>query len=318
MANAIQDSDNAKLVAVSSRKMATAEAFAKKHGVSRAFDSWQDMAAWNGIDAIYIATPTSVKEDIAIVAANNGKHVLGEKPFRSLPSLQNITAACRSNQVAFMDGTHFVHSPRTHDIQSTLKDTTGVPWSLSSAFHLNLRNKDNIRYNPMLEPQGALGDAGWYCMRAAVEYLSPNIELQSASSYLRRDKQTGAVNSASGVLQFNDGSTSIWSCGFETGSMLMDLRIAGSNGVIKLNDFVFSGLKNASYRLFKGRFGAEQTMTSNVLKTGGSLQFQNFAAMIANPEKMAASMRASERTQQYLDASWQSGIENEQKTKALI
>ena len=94
MAPRIQQASNAGLVAVSSRKMATAEKFADAHNVSKAFDSWADMFAWDGVDAIYVATPTSVREEICVAAANSGKHVLGEKPFANLASLQRITAAC--------------------------------------------------------------------------------------------------------------------------------------------------------------------------------------------------------------------------------
>ena len=111
MASAIQSTPLAELAAVSSRKMESANAFANKHGAGRGFDSWVEMASWDGVDAIYVATPTSVKEEICVVAANQGKHVLGEKPFASLASLQQITGACRENGVGFMDGTHFVHHP---------------------------------------------------------------------------------------------------------------------------------------------------------------------------------------------------------------
>jgi len=50
---------NAELIAVSSHKMETAETFAASHGLDQAFDSWADMVAWDGVDAIYVATPTS-------------------------------------------------------------------------------------------------------------------------------------------------------------------------------------------------------------------------------------------------------------------
>lgn len=68
--------------------METAKSFAAKHGLDHAFDSWADMIAWDGVDAIYVATPTSVREEICVAAAKAGKHVLGEKPFANLPSLR--------------------------------------------------------------------------------------------------------------------------------------------------------------------------------------------------------------------------------------
>ena len=125
MAAMIKMADAAEIAAVSSRRMETAQEFAQKHDVPDAFDSWQDMIVSDAVDAIYVATPTSVREDICIAAANERKHVLGEKPFASLPSVRRIIEACRNNDVAFMDGTHFVHHPRTLDIKARRMELLG-------------------------------------------------------------------------------------------------------------------------------------------------------------------------------------------------
>ena len=132
MAPRIVEADGAVLAAVSSRRMESAQEFAGKHSVPHAFDSWQQMIASDVIDAVYIATPTSVREEIGVAAANQGKHVLGEKPFANLPSLQRIVAACRANAVGFMDGTHFPHHPRTVAIKSGMSEAVGWPWSIDT------------------------------------------------------------------------------------------------------------------------------------------------------------------------------------------
>ena len=93
MAPRIREAAGAVLSAVSSRRMETAREFAEEHGAPQAFDSWKAMIESDEVDAVYIATPTSVREEIGVAAANAGKHVLGEKPFANLPSLQRITAA---------------------------------------------------------------------------------------------------------------------------------------------------------------------------------------------------------------------------------
>ena len=66
MARSIKAADAAVIAAVSSRRMETARAFADNHSVENAFDSWQEMCEWDGVDAIYVATPTSV----VVMAAN--------------------------------------------------------------------------------------------------------------------------------------------------------------------------------------------------------------------------------------------------------
>lgn len=311
MAPRVQQAGNAELVAVSSRKMETAQAFASKHGVAHAFDSWPEMLAFDGVDAIYVATPTSVREEICVAAARSGKHVLGEKPFANLPSLQRITAACRENKVGFMDGTHFPHHPRTAQIKSIMAGQVGWPWSVASAFQFGLTDSSNIRLNPDLEPYGAIGDAGWYNMRAAVEYTSPGIEIASVDAYLRRHKKTHAVVSGSGVIVFDDGSTTTWNCGFESGAGIMDLRISGATGVIKLDDFLSQRRNdNAGVYEYLTGWGNSEPVEVPSPMPGSALMFEDFAAMVGNQDLLEASIRVSERTQQWLDAVWNSAIEN--------
>ena len=309
MAPRIKQAANAELVAVSSRKMETAREFADQHGVGQAFDSWADMLAFDGVDAVYIATPTSVKEEIAIAAA---KHVLGEKPFANLPSLQRITAACRDQGVGFMDATHFVHSPRTAHIKSQMSEQVGWPWSVASAFQFGLSDPNNIRLNPALEPYGAIGDAGWYNMRAAVEYLPDDVEIASVYACLRRGGIHNAAVSGSGVIVLSDGSTTTWNCGFESGAGIMDLRISGAKGVIKLDDFLRTrpGDQPADYEYRQG-WRDSRLVEVPFDKPESTLMFEDFAAMVGDDDWKTRSIRASERTQQWLDAVWKSALENE-------
>jgi predicted dehydrogenase len=312
MAPRVQQAENAELVAVSSRKMETAKIFADKHGLDNTFDSWADMIAWDGVDAIYVATPTSVREEICVAAANGGKHVLGEKPFANLPSLRRITSACRDNGVGFMDGTHFPHHPRTAHIKASMQKKVGWPWSVASAFQFGLSDTTNIRLIPELEPYGAIGDAGWYNMRAAVEYTAADVEIASVDAYLRRHSETGAVVSCSGVIVFSDGSTTTWNCGFESGAGIQDLRISGATGVVKLDDFL-SQRRGDNFGVYEYRtgWGDKELVEIPSAKPGSTLMFEDFATMAGNQELIEASMHASERTQQWLDAVWNRALATE-------
>lgn len=314
MAGMIKIADASEIGAVSSRRMQTAQEFANDHGVPKAFDSWQEMIDSDAVDAIYVATPTSVREEICIAAARGGKHVLGEKPFASLPSVKRITEACRDSDVAFMDGTHFVHHPRTHDIRRSREKRLGFVWSVASAFQFNLTDRGNIRFNPELEPMGAIGDAGWYNMRAAVEYLPPDVVLDTVSAHLRRDSETGAAISGTGVLDFTDGSTSTWNCGFDSGAVVMDLRITGTEGVINIDDFLGQNRDGSADFLYrKGGWGSVTSEEINIAsdKPGAALMFEDMAAAAADPSLRVQWMTATERTQALLDAVWIASLRNE-------
>jgi predicted dehydrogenase len=305
MADVVQNTPMAELAAVASRSIATAASFATRHGAGRAFDSWPEMLSWGGIDAVYVATPTALREEICVAAARAGKHVLGEKPFASLASLRRITAACRDHGVAFMDATHFVHHPRTAAILAHAGEITGRPQSLDSSFQVALADRSDIRYDPALEPLGALGDLGWYNMRATLEYLAPAAGLRSVSAHLRHDAETGAVIAADGSLTFEDGAVSTWRCGFDADAPVIDLRLSGRLGDIRMDNFVGEAPDgSASYRY--ARAGARDDAASLVRvesrSSGPSLMFQDFAAAARDASLRERWLQASERTQALLDA----------------
>lgn len=314
MAGMIKFADASELGAVSSRKMASAKEFAERHDVPESFDSWQEMIDSDHVNAVYVATPSSVREEICIAAAKGGKHVLGEKPFASLPSVNRIVAACRDNDVAFMDGTHFVHHPRTLDIKEKREERMGFVWSVASAFQFNLPDRSNIRFNPELEPMGAVGDAGWYNMRAAVEYLAPGVELDTVGASVRRDPQTNAALSGGGMFSFTDGSSSTWNCGLDSGAVVMDLRISGQKGVINIDDFISQnqdGSAEFTYRAGGGDRGGLDQISIPSDKVGAVLMFENMAAAAADVSLREQWMTATARTQALLDAAWMAALKSE-------
>ena len=315
MAKAIADSATAQLVAVSSRRLETAREFAQEFGVTKAFDSWPQMVEWSGIDAVYLAVPTSVKEEIGVAAAQAGKHVLADKPFVNLASLQNITAACRANQVAFMDATHFVHHPRTQHIHQNLNKTIGTPQAVRTCFFFPFLERSNIRFNPQAEPTGALGDMAWYSMRAVVEFLTTDTPLKTTETFVQRDDETDAIIRAAGLLVFENGQTSTWDIGYNTGVCVMDLDILGTEGLISLDDFVLDWAKGfafdnpehaVGYTVRSGMASPKdfQFVATPSQKTQQALMIENFVALTQNHEQGAlyeTNINKSERTQGLLD-----------------
>ena len=296
------------LSASSSRTMSSAREFANRHGAEFAFNDWKALCESDEVDAVYVATPTSVREEISIYAARAGKHVLAEKPFASAESVQRIVAACRDNDVAFMDGTHFVHHPRTHTLKREALINTGKPLSLDSAFQFALPDRGNIRYNPELEPMGAIGDAGWYNMRAAVEYLAPGATVRSVNAVLRRDDASGAAIAGAGVIQFNDGTTTTWNCGFDSGASVMELRVTGTNGVVSIENFLHEDADHSGsyyYRKAEPEAVNEVRRIESHLSSVASM-FERFAAIAADATLRDYYATATLRTQALLDACWES------------
>ncbi len=311
MAGVIQRAERGELAAVSSRRMETARAYAEKHQVAQAFDSWAEMIASDAVDAVYVATPTSVREEICVAAARGGKHVLGEKPLASLASVDRILAACRAHDVAFMDGTHFSHHPRTAEVQARREEWIGAVSLVESSCAFLLRDRSNIRYDTELEPMGAIGDVGWYNMRAAVEFLPPEVELESVRAVLRRDEETGAVVGGSGELRFADGSRSTWSCGFDSPEGSMDVRIEGSAGEIDVPGFLFQDADGSARITLRRKQARPETIRVASDEPGSVLMFEDMAAAAADPALRGRWVARTRRTQRLLDAIWQAGLDDE-------
>ncbi len=95
----------------------------------------------------------------------------------------------------------------------------------------------------------------------------------------------------------------------------MDLRLSGAGGQFSLEDFVFRpGDGPAEYVYRKGGLGnggTSERIAVPSAKPPAALMFENFAAMVGNSDRFEASVAASERTQEWLDAIWTKAIRNE-------
>lgn len=77
----LQAMPDAEVVAVASRTDASANAFAERFGIPRAYGSWAGLVADEEVDVVYVATPHSAHREAAALALEAGKHVLCEKAF---------------------------------------------------------------------------------------------------------------------------------------------------------------------------------------------------------------------------------------------
>jgi predicted dehydrogenase len=317
IADAIAKSKNAKLTAVSSRRLDRAQSFVTKRPGVAAIQGLDGLLSRSDVDAVYVATPTTAKEEIALAAITAGKHVIVEKPFVSRASLLRMTNAAALKGVAFMDATHFAHHPRTATIRFSTAEQIGSPRSLHTAFYFPFSDRTNIRFNVQQEPMGALGDLAWYSMRAIVEYLRPQGRIAKVSTFAERDPQTTAIVRASGLIAFETGEVSTFDAGYTAGTVLMDLQLVGTTGVIGIDDFVLDwadswAFKNPDLRAgysHRTAMATRKDMTFIPTRSNTAaevLMIENFADLAAtgNTARRTEFAESSLNTQEYLDASW--------------
>jgi predicted dehydrogenase len=318
VANAIQQANNATLTAVSSRRLANAERFADAYPGAAAVEGTEALFSRPDVDAVYIATPTTAKEAITIAAIAAGKHVLVDKPYADLASLRRMTDAAAARGVLFMDATHFVHHPRTALIQAAIPEKIGTPRSLHTAFYFPFDDRDNIRFNPAQEPMTALGDMAWYSMRAIVEYLRPAGPVTRAVTIPTRDPQTGAIIQAAGLIAFASGEVSTFDIGYTAGTVLMDLDLLGTTGVLRLDDFVLDWANSWSFHdpatpagyYHRTAMATRKDITFHPTPATTPQEvsmIETFArlATTGTPADQAVHAQATLQTQAYLDALWE-------------
>ena len=98
-AAAIRQCGCAKLVAACDKVLKNAQAYAQQYSI-QIEKNLEGLLSRDDIDAIIITTPSGSRRDIAVAAANAGKHVLCEKPMEVTPDrAQSIIDACRRNNV---------------------------------------------------------------------------------------------------------------------------------------------------------------------------------------------------------------------------
>lgn len=103
-AAAVKNTDCAELVAVASRERERGDAFAERFGIPNVFHGYASMAAFDGVDAVYIATPHPFHKPCAEIFLKAGKHVLCEKPMcvNAQEALQ-LKECARENGVFLME-----------------------------------------------------------------------------------------------------------------------------------------------------------------------------------------------------------------------
>jgi len=110
-ARAIEKVDGVRLVAACRNDEPALGAFTAEHG-GRGYSDWRALLDDRDVDAVLIATPHHRHEEMAIGAAQAGKHILLEKPMApTAAACDAINAAASANDVKLMVG-HLLHFSR--------------------------------------------------------------------------------------------------------------------------------------------------------------------------------------------------------------
>lgn len=197
----ISKSKKAIAQAVAARDLGRAQAMAEKHGVAKAYGSYEELLADPEIEVVYIALPNHLHVEWTRKAADAGKHVLCEKPAAmnaaELAALEGIDPALKISE-AFM----VRQQPRWIRLKEILTSGEyGRPLSFSSLLSFMMTNDQDFRRKPEWGG-GAYYDLGCYTAMAARFVFGR--EPKRAMALM--DRNAGGIDMFSSViLDFGDG-----------------------------------------------------------------------------------------------------------------
>jgi predicted dehydrogenase len=219
------------VLAVASRELDKAQAFAAQFGLAGVHGSYEALLADPKIEAVYIPLPNHLHAPWAIRAAEAGKHVLCEKPLcLGLDEARAMFDAARRHGVMLLEAYPYYFQPQTGDMLSLIHSgAIGEVRTVQASFGFTLaQGTGNIRWQPGMGG-GALLDAGSYPLslirlvmgRAPVRVLAD-----------ARWTDTGVDMAMHALLHYADGRQASFSCAMDVANHRR-ATIVGSQGTVE-------------------------------------------------------------------------------------
>ncbi|MEI6299838.1 MAG: Gfo/Idh/MocA family oxidoreductase [Betaproteobacteria bacterium] len=174
----------ARLVAVGSRDLATAQAFAAFSGAVRAHGSYEALVADPAVDVVYIATPHVFHHQHCLLALQAGKAVLCEKPFASdAGEAREVAALAKQKNLFCMEAMwmHFVPAMR-YAIDRVATGDLGPARMLMADFGVPTVVERGGRFFSAELGGGALMDRGVYPLALAWRLFGRPDQVESVAS----------------------------------------------------------------------------------------------------------------------------------------
>ncbi len=231
-----QQTTGGSIVAVASRSIDRANAFADEFNVARRYGDYADLASDPDVDVVYIATPASRHEADTIAMLEGGKHVLCEKPF-ALNSVQaqRMVDAAQASGLFLMEAmwSRFLPSYRKM-IELINSGKIGEPNFVEANFGYRVPPADtgNRHFDPH-QGGGGLLDLGIYPVNLASMILGPP-ERVRADGFIG---PTGVDETVAAVLGHAGGKLAVVQAAINV-NMTCTARIAGTNGWIDIPAFM--------------------------------------------------------------------------------
>ncbi len=211
---AIKNDARSELTVINRSDSSKAESFAREFDIPKWTARWEDLVSDTEIDSVYVATPVYLHAEQTIAAAENGKHVLCEKPMAlDASECSRMIDACRSNGVKLGIAYYRRFFPPVIRIKEII-----ASGEIGKAVHIQANNFENFNLPPgaprywfldrKLAGGGPMMDMGCHRIEIFTNLMGP---VRETSAFLdnvifKRDVEDVATahfvfeNGATGVL----------------------------------------------------------------------------------------------------------------------
>ena len=265
------------VAAVGSRSQDSADAFAKRFGISTAHSSYEDLATDPGVDAVYISTPHPFHYDNAKLVLNSGKHALVEKAFTlNAAEAREIVDLATDRGLVILEAmwTRWLpHMVRIREIiaAGTLGDVRTV-----IADH-NQRLSDDPAHR-ILNPDlggGALLDLGIYPVSFAWDIFGKPSTVTAVST---PTASTGVDRQTAIILGYADGQQAVLHTALDTLGP-NTAAVIGTLGRIEIDSVWYTP---TSFTVFDEQGEVVERFAENVVSRGMQFEAQALEQIVAS------------------------------------
>jgi xylose dehydrogenase (NAD/NADP) len=257
-------SKRTRLLAVASRSLSSAEAYAREGKIPRAHGSYEALLADPEIDVIYNSLPNHLHAEWTIKALRAGKHVLCEKPIAlTLAEVDDMSQAARETGKVLTEAFMYRHHAQTLKVKEIVDSgALGKLQLIKGSFTFPLTREGDIR-SKKETGGGSIWDVGCYPISYARMIVGANpVEVFG----WQVESESGTDDSFIGQMRFEGGIHAQFDSGFKSPDRSM-IEIVGTDASLSIPN-PFKPRKASEIYLSRGDKQEKIKIKSNELYLG--------------------------------------------------
>lgn len=299
---AVTHCQHAEFTAIASRNLESAKDAATKHGIAKAYGSYEELLSDPELDAIYNPMPNHLHVEWSIKALEAGKHVLCEKPIglSSAEGQRLLDAAKQHPKLKVMEAFMYRLHPQWQRAKQLVDEgRIGSLRTIQSFFSYFNADANNIR-NKADIGGGGMMDIG--CYNVSLSRFIFGAEPKRVLGIVERDLQFQTDRIASGILDFGTG-TATFTCSTQLSSY-QRVNIFGTEGRVEI-EIPFNAPPDKPCRIWLQQGSEIEEITFDTCDQY-TIQFDLFSLAVLNDTAVPTSLDDAVANMKVIEAVFES------------